>query len=153
VLSLVEFEPSALARWRTLTGAAYLEERVAAGDDRATAAERLAEDERLLFPGGAPAPGHLVFQVRHDEEPVGSLWIGPEHGAPPERWWVWSIEIDEPFRGRGFGRAAMELAEQEARRHGATQLGLNVFGHNEVARSLYESLGYEVSRLQLYKRL
>jgi len=84
---------------------------------------------------------------------VGALWIGPQTDGPPGHWWVWTVEIDEPFRGRGLGRAAMELAEREARRRGATQIGLNVFGHNHIARSLYESLGYEISRLQMYKRL
>jgi ribosomal protein S18 acetylase RimI-like enzyme len=58
-----------------------------------------------------------------------------------------------PFRGRGFGRAAMVLAEQEARRGGARRLGLNVFGTNTVARSLYESLGYEITELQMSKEL
>ena len=29
----------------------------------------------------------------------------------------------------------------EIREHGAAHLGLNVFGHNPTARSLYESLG------------
>jgi len=45
------------------------------------------------------------------------------------------------------------LAEAEARRCGATQLGLNVFGANHVARSLYTSLGYEISRLQMHNAL
>ena len=31
----------------------------------------------------------------------------------------------------------------EARRRGYGRLGLNVFGNNDVARSLYRSLGYE----------
>jgi len=72
---------------------------------------------------------------------------------PPEQWWVWSIEIDPPFRGRGFRRAAMTLAEAEARRGGASRLGVNVFGSNTIARSLYESIGYETLELQMSKEL
>jgi ribosomal protein S18 acetylase RimI-like enzyme len=153
VVSIVPFEAQALPQWLSATGAAYVDERVAAGDDRDSAERRLAEDRKLFFPGDAPAPGHLIYRVLDDDVAVGALWIGPEHGAPPEHWWVWTIEIDEPFRGRGIGRAAMELAEQEARRRGAKQLGLNVFGANHIARSLYESLGYGISRLQMFKVL
>jgi ribosomal protein S18 acetylase RimI-like enzyme len=47
----------------------------------------------------------------------------------------------------------MVLAEQEARRGGARRLGLNVFGTNTVTRSLYESLGYEITELQMSKEL
>jgi ribosomal protein S18 acetylase RimI-like enzyme len=61
--------------------------------------------------------------------------------------------IDEPFRGRGLGRLAMTLAEAEARRGGATQLGLNVFAHNRVAWALYERLGYSVVAAQMRKAL
>ena len=47
----------------------------------------------------------------------------------------------------------MLLAEDEARGHGATELGLNVFGSNRVARHLYDSLGYETTAVQMRKPL
>jgi GNAT superfamily N-acetyltransferase len=69
---------------------------------------------------------------------VGSLWIGPHGPDRADAFWVWDVEIDAPHRGRGLGRAAMLLAEEAARAHGATELGLNVFGPNTVARHLYD---------------
>jgi hypothetical protein len=36
----------------------------------------------------------------------------------------------------------MQLFEDEARRRGHSQVGLTVLGGNDVARSLYRSLGY-----------
>ena len=47
----------------------------------------------------------------------------------------------------------MELAEVEARAGGATELGLNVFGHNQVARQLYESMGYVATSIRMNKNL
>jgi hypothetical protein len=47
----------------------------------------------------------------------------------------------------------MRLAEDEARVRGMTSLGLNVHGQNMVARSLYDSLGYEVTAMQMKKPL
>ena len=88
------------------------------------------------------------------DEAVGWLWLAVP-GPDPDRLmaWVYNIEVDPAFRGRGYGRAAMILAEGEARSHGMTSLGLNVHGQNTVARSLYDSLGYDVTALQMKKPL
>ncbi len=67
--------------------------------------------------------------------------------------WVWEVVVDEQHRGRGLGRAAMLLAEEQARAAGAVELGLNVFGYNTVARALYESLAYETLSMQMRKQL
>jgi ribosomal protein S18 acetylase RimI-like enzyme len=74
-------------------------------------------------------------------------------GSDPERWWVWDVKIDEEFRGRGYGRQAMLLAETLARKEGALTMGLNVFGHNQVARTLYSSLGYRETAVQMRRTL
>ena len=47
----------------------------------------------------------------------------------------------------------MELAESEARSRGATELGLNVFGHNQVARQLYESMDDVTTAIRMNKNL
>ena len=54
------------------------------------------------------------------------------------------VEIDEAHRGQGLGREAMEAAEAWTLEHGGTRISLNVFGPNIVARSLYDSLGFQV---------
>jgi ribosomal protein S18 acetylase RimI-like enzyme len=84
---------------------------------------------------------------------VGSLWIGPYPDDRADDVWVWSVALDEEHRGRGLGRAAMLLAEEEARRRGAAEIGLNVFGFNDVALGLYRSLGYETTSVQMRKIL
>ncbi|KQQ19243.1 hypothetical protein ASF48_14960 [Rathayibacter sp. Leaf299] len=67
--------------------------------------------------------------------------------------WIWDVEVDGPFRGRGSGRAAMLLAEEHALARGYRALALNVFGFNTTARGLYESLGYETTAVQMRKEL
>jgi ribosomal protein S18 acetylase RimI-like enzyme len=47
----------------------------------------------------------------------------------------------------------MLLAEELARSHGATTIGLNVFGQNHIARGLYTSLGYREQAVQMRKPL
>jgi ribosomal protein S18 acetylase RimI-like enzyme len=134
--------------------AAYIEERVASGEDRGEASSAAMEQARVLFPDGRPADGHVVFRIFDDDgAPVGAVWIGPHPTGHEDKLWVWDIELEDAHRGRGLGRAAMLLVEEEARSRGATELGLNVFAHNTVARALYESIGYEPVATRMRKRL
>ena len=61
------------------------------------------------------------------------------------------ILLAEHYDNRG--RAAMEFTEDEARRRGITKVSLNVFGGNDVARSLYLSLGYRETAIYMEKPL
>jgi ribosomal protein S18 acetylase RimI-like enzyme len=131
----------------------YIDDRVASGDD-VDVATRSADDQiAAAFPNGKPAPGHRLFSVERDGEKVGALWLGLLSSEQPTLYWVWDITIDAPHQGRGYGRETMLLAEDEARKHGATDLGLNVFGTNSVARHLYESLGYAPMSIRMTKKL
>jgi GNAT superfamily N-acetyltransferase len=132
----------------------YVEERVKSGELPDVARRIALEQSKELFPEGSPAASHLLFRVLDDRgTPVGTLWIGPQHADHPEAFWVWDVRIEEAHRANGYGRAAMELAEAEARSRGATELGLNVFGHNRVARHLYESMGYAATSIRMKKNL
>ena len=135
------------------SNAGYRQERIDAGDSPEYADERVAASNEQYFPGGAPAEGQLVFEVVADDEVVGVLWLGVIDPVRPTEWWVFDVEIDEEHRGHGHGRAAMLLAEEVAAAQGGTKLGLNVFGHNTVARGLYDSLGYEVTATNMAKPL
>jgi ribosomal protein S18 acetylase RimI-like enzyme len=63
------------------------------------------------------------------------------------------VRIDEKSRGKGYGKQIMLLLEEKARELGLKSLALHVFGSNQVARGLYEKLGYEVSSLNVTKPL
>ena len=88
-----------------------------------------------LFPNGSPADGQYVMNVIADEEIVGTLWMGRPFSGDGDTWFVFDVEIAKDMRGRGFGRAAMEAAEEWTREHGGTRVALNVFGPNLTARS------------------
>ena len=150
-----------LGPWIARSRADYEEARLRSGESAEIAAENARTSFERNFSGGRPAAGHLVHEVVAVEpgagaddagEVVGWIWVGP-FAEGSDAWWVWDVEIDEHHRGAGHGRAAMQLAEQQGARHGAVTLGLNVFGYNEVARRLYESLGYETTSLQMRKAL
>jgi ribosomal protein S18 acetylase RimI-like enzyme len=149
---LRDLTPGELGAWLDEQQRGYIQERIAAGDSPAEAKDNATRTLLHLFPGGTPVAGQIVGAVMEDGHQVGTLWVGPA-GADPQRWWVWDIAIDAAHRGRGLGRATMVLAEDLARAAGAVQIGLNVFGHNSVARHLYASLGYAESAVQMHKVL
>jgi ribosomal protein S18 acetylase RimI-like enzyme len=130
----------------------YLAERIESGEapDVAEAKVRRSHDD--YFPGGQPLPTHSIFDVLVDGDVVGWLWIGPQLGGT-DTWWIFDVEIAEPHRRRGYARAALELGHEEAKRLGATSIGLNVFGFNTGARELYEKLGYAVTATQMKRPL
>ncbi|MEA9987191.1 MULTISPECIES: GNAT family N-acetyltransferase [Subtercola] len=131
----------------------YAAERMANGESADASAEKARLSREENFPNDRPLASHTVLQVVSDGSPVGILWLGPRDSLHPDEWWVFSIDIDAEHQGKGFGRAAMGLAETVARERGARTLGLNVFGNNPRAQNLYRSLDYTVTAMQMSKEL
>lgn len=106
-----------------------------------------------LFPGRVPSPQQLVYILEADGRRVGELWLCDRDDGPQHALFIYWVGIDEEQRGKGYGKAAMELAESEARQRGIDRVALSVFGRNEVARNLYRSLGYEENAVAMSKKL
>lgn len=141
-------------RSELITG--YAADHVSAGNWNADEAEaRAAEQTDQLLPAGVETPGVLLLAAETpDGEVIGHVWVGLERqqgsggGA-----WIYDTQVVPGQRGKGYGRQLLQVAEDETARHGVAAIGLNVFGPNAVARSLYESAGYEVISLQMRKAL
>jgi GNAT superfamily N-acetyltransferase len=131
--------------------AADMVENAGMSEERATA--KAAEDTELLFPDGALSAKHSIYVIEADGEPAGELWLTEREETLEPCLFVYEVRVDERFRGRGYGRAAMLFAEDEARRRGIDLVALNVFGGNVVARGLYRSLGYEENAVAMSKKL
>lgn len=66
-----------------------------------------------LAPG--PRASQLFFRLIDGEQPVGWLWLAvPFPGSDPTMAWVNYVQVDEEYRGRGYGKQVMLLAEEEA---------------------------------------
>ena len=94
---------------------------------------------------------HSVFVIEVEREPVGHLWLVEHRDAYEPTLVVYDIDVDESYRGRGYGKAAMVFAEEEARRRGLTRIALHVGARNDGARNLYRSLGFEENEVAMSK--
>ena len=123
---------------------------------REAALERARQGTAEFLPQGLATPRHRLLMAENAAgEVVGAVWLGLEEprSGSPDMAWLYDIRVAEPHRRAGYGRAILAAVEEVAREAGATRLGLNVFGHNQPAISLYQSSGYEVTTQQMAKRL
>jgi len=104
-----------------------------------------------LLPQGLHSRGHHLLIAEQEGQRIGMLWLFIHAGDRPA--FVYYVEVDPAIRGQGLGRAVMTAGEQYVTEHGATSIGLHVFGHNLVARRLYDHMGYQVSSTNMIKSL
>jgi ribosomal protein S18 acetylase RimI-like enzyme len=154
VVSLRPIQGDEFERWLPRVVENYAQSMLRDGGlARDEAWEKAQRDTEVVFPGGVPAPDQWVYVIERDGEQVGALWIGQRADSSAHELWIYDIEVDERYRRQGIARQAMLFAEREARRRGLSRVGLNVFGKNDPARSLYGSLGYEESAVRMYKQI
>lgn len=116
---------------------------------------KMEADWARLLPDGKPPAGNYLYALEDENgERVGDLWWAERpNDAGETSGFVYNIEVWPEFRGRGYGKEAMALFEEDARTHGITQFNLTVLGGNEVARSLYRSIGYRERAVFMAKDL
>jgi ribosomal protein S18 acetylase RimI-like enzyme len=106
-----------------------------------------------VLPMGLASENMDLFVVTNESQrEIGWLWLGPsprDAGAG----FVFDIIIESSHRGRGYGRATMLAAERFFLAQGRSRVGLDVAGGNEIARALYESIGYLPISTAMSKRL
>ncbi|WP_262064059.1 GNAT family N-acetyltransferase [Streptomyces sp. STR69] len=119
------------------------------GMPEAQARTRAVEGTAALLPDGLATADMLFSVLEHEGTAVGTLWTGRRDGKA----FVYKVESDARYRGKGHGRSLMLLAEAQGIAAGLPAIGLNVFQGNTPAERLYESLGYETVTYHLYKSL
>lgn len=115
------------------------------------ALDRSQADFDRLLPEGLKSPDQFLF-TGHDAssgETVSVLWIALRMKGGRLEAYIYEIEVRAEARGKGYGRATMQAAIDKARELRADTVGLHVFGHNTVARSLYESLGFYPTNISM----
>lgn len=94
-----------------------------------------------------PTPKGLVWV--EEGRVVGNLSLRPAYPRSTGGWLIGNVVVHPEFRSHGIGRALMDAAMAKVRSHSGKWIGLEVREDNEVARGLYEDMGFQaVGRLQ-----
>jgi ribosomal protein S18 acetylase RimI-like enzyme len=64
---------------------------------------------------------------------------------------IYDLIIHENLRRKGYASRTLEHVEDRAKELGAKSAKLHVFGHNHVARTLYEKMGYNETSITMAK--
>ena len=125
----------------------------AQGSSVAEALKNAAEQFERLVPNGVKTDGQFFYDVieQSSGKSVGYLWLGTRNSLGRKIISINDIFVSPETRGRGYGKQLMSLVDNGAKKAGAVQIRLHVFASNKIARGLYESSGYEVSSLDMYK--
>ncbi|MDQ0876034.1 ribosomal protein S18 acetylase RimI-like enzyme [Paenibacillus sp. V4I3] len=129
----------------------YAESNVQSGNwSEQESISKATEQYAQLLPDGEKTANNKLLTIRSDGQEVGMIWLALK---PNNKGYIYDIKIREDYRGRGFGKQAMEDIEKMAREFGIKSMGLHVFAHNKIARGLYEKLGYKETSIVMAKEL
>ena len=132
----------------------YAKDNVRAGYwHESEALEKSRQQTGSLLPKGLQSENTYLYTVYDGDQAVGAIWFKANPNLPTKNGFIFDIEIHEEFRGKGYGKQAMQLIEEKARELGLKSINLHVFASNRVARNLYESLGYQPVSLNMAKSL
>ncbi len=132
----------------------YAKDKIASGNWSEDEAINLSREsfERLL-PNGEKTENNHLLSIFHDDILVGMIWISQKAPKNPNEGFIYDFVIFEQYQGQGYGKKAMKEAEIIAKELGMNKIGLNVFGHNKIARGLYEKMGYEITNITMAKTI
>ena len=132
----------------------YAADNVRAGYwDESEALEKSRKETESLLSQGLQSKDHHLFTLYDGDQAVGIIWLKANVDRPVKSGFIFDVEIKEEFRGKGYGKQIMLLIEEKARELELKSIGLHVFAYNKVAKNLYEGIGYEVSSLNMIKKL
>lgn len=146
--------PEEFTAWQDGAIAGYAESLMTRGTPQESAMRAARASHTRHLPQGLATEGAQLSHLFHEGEKAGFLWVARFEMHPGQVvGYVFDVEVETRFRGRGYGRALMLQAERLVRAAGDTRLGLHVVTANTPALRLYESLGYEPTRYNLAKPL
>jgi ribosomal protein S18 acetylase RimI-like enzyme len=129
----------------------YAEEHVKAGNwNEEESINKATKEYNKLLPEGQKTANNKLFTIRSENQAVGMIWLAQKSH---DKGFIYDIYILEDYQGHGYGKQAMVAIEVIGRKLGLKKIGLHVFGHNKVARDLYEKIGYRETDILMEKEL
>lgn len=129
----------------------YAEEKVLSGNwSQEESISRAEEEYTRLLPKGEKTEGNCLYTILDADKAIGVIWLAQKS---EKEGFIYDISILEKYRGFGYAKEAMKQIENVGRKLGMNKIGLHVFGHNKVARGLYDKLGYQTTNVLMEKEI
>ena len=132
----------------------YAEENVRSGRwQQHEALEKSRASFEGFLPNGLQSKDQHIFNIFDDEQDLklGILWVEVKMDEPHRPAFIFDFVIDEPYRGKGFGKKSLTVLDEKLKQIGAESVALHVFGYNTTAFELYKKMGYEVTNINMRK--
>jgi RimJ/RimL family protein N-acetyltransferase len=155
-VKFAELSGEEYSKWRDKAVEKYALDKVRAGNlEKDAAIEASRKEFEAILPNGLFTKDNYFFAIRDPElgENVGIIWFNTNRPNEPKSAFIYDIEIDEKFRGKGYGSAALVLLESKVQELGKNKISLHVFGYNTGAIKLYSKLGYVTTNVLMSKDL
>ncbi|MEG2985817.1 MAG: GNAT family N-acetyltransferase [Peptostreptococcaceae bacterium] len=130
----------------------YAKEKIESGNwTKDEAFLRSKSEYNKLLPNGVNSDNNHLFSIINEtNEVIGMIWLNEKENSSS---FIYDININENYQGKGYGYRAMKEIEGVAKTLGLDKIDLHVFGHNEIAINLYEKLGYKATNIMMSKKL
>jgi ribosomal protein S18 acetylase RimI-like enzyme len=149
---------------RTETYESYLESSILSYAEDNIQSGRWSEEDAIeqsrnefhkLLPQGTDTPDQYLFEVigKDNQSTVGFIWFAVVLDKGVRLAFVYDLEIKEPYRRQGYAKRTFKAIEALVSDLGLASIGLHVFKHNLAAQALYKHLGYEVTSINMLKKL
>lgn len=152
-VKIVPVNDTEFSEWLAASKINYRDENIKNGMTFEEAQKKSDDDFERYLPEGRASKDQYIFSIKAGADLVGTLWFGVRGAADNRKAFIFDIVLNEKARGKGYGKQAMIQLEDEVRKLGLRHIGLHVFGHNTIARNLYQNLGYEITNLNMEKVL
>ena len=106
------------------------------------------EEVAEMLPNGLNSPNNDLVTIVEEEsgESAGFIWTLHEETMGRKQSFLCDFAIWETKRRKGYGQAALSLAEKKAKDAGCQESVLFVADDNAAAKALYEKCGYQPLR-------
>ncbi len=156
MVKLESMSDDEFGQWRDSHSKDYAEEKIKSGAWSVEEAPRLADEEYTrLLPQGLQTADNFLYTALDEAtgEKVGHIWFTKMTYGGQTFAFVYDLIIFEEYRRKGYGEATMLALEEKVKEQGLDSIALHVFGHNHAAKALYEKIGYEITDLNMMKKL
>lgn len=156
VAELVPMRGEEFKAFLASSAAAYAEDNIKSGRWlREGAHARALADLKASLPQGVNTPNNYLFEILGSPKnvAVGYIWCAIQDNYGQRSAFVYDVEIKPEFRRQGLATEAFEAIQGHVAALGIESIGLHVFAFNEAAIALYRKLGFQVTGVNMQKKL